>query len=44
MPERYTSLSDNIINEMVDGKYNIRKGNDNLYLEISIKKIEILRI
>jgi len=32
MPERYTSLQDNIINEMVDGKLNIHKSNDNLYL------------
>jgi len=35
MPERYTSLQDDIINEMVDGKFNIYKSNDNLYLEIS---------
>jgi len=35
MPERYTSLKDDFINEMVDGKFNIRKSNDNLYLEIS---------
>jgi len=31
MPERYTSLQDDIINEMVDGKFNIFKSNDNLY-------------
>jgi len=35
MPERYTSLQDDIINEMVDGKFNISKSNDNLYSEIS---------
>jgi len=35
MPEGYTSLQDNIINEIVEGKFNIRKSNDNLYLEIS---------
>jgi len=35
VPERYTSLQDDIINEMVDGKFNIYKSNDNLYLEIS---------
>jgi len=34
MPERYTSLQDDIINEMVDGKFNIHKSNDNLSLEI----------
>jgi len=31
MPERH----DDMINEMVDGKCNIYKSNDNLYLEIS---------
>jgi len=31
MPERYTSLQDDIINETVDGKFNIYKSNDNLY-------------
>jgi len=35
MPEGYTSLQDNIINKMVDEKFNIHKSNDNLYLEIS---------
>jgi len=35
MPERYTSLQDDITNEMVDGKFNIYKSNDNLYLEQS---------
>jgi len=34
MPERYTSLQDDIINEMVDAKFNIYKSNDKLYLEI----------
>jgi len=34
MPERYTPLQDDIINEMVDRKFNIYKSNDNLYLEI----------
>jgi len=34
MPERYTSLQDDIINEMVDGKFNTYKSNDNLYLKI----------
>jgi len=32
MPERYTSLQDDITNELVDGKFNIHKSNDNLYL------------
>jgi len=35
MPERYNSLQDGIFNGMVDGKFNIYKGKDNLYLEIS---------
>jgi len=35
MPERYTSLQDDIINEMVDEKFYIYKCNDNVYLEIS---------
>jgi len=35
MPERYSSLQDDAINEMVDGKFSIHKSNDNLYLEIS---------
>jgi len=35
MPERYTSLQDDIINETVDGKFNVYKSNDNWYLEIS---------
>jgi len=35
MPERYTSLQDDIISEMDDGKFNIHKSNENLYLEIS---------
>jgi len=43
MPERYTSLQDDIINEMVYGKYNIHKSNDNLYLEISQFSLKRLR-
>jgi len=35
IPERYTSLQDDIINKMVDGKLNIHKSNEILYLEIS---------
>jgi len=35
MPERYTSLQ--------DGKYNIQKGNDNLYLEISQLSLKRLK-
>jgi len=35
MPEWYTSLQDDISNEMVDRKFSIRKSKSNLYLEIS---------
>jgi len=35
IPERYTSLQDDIISKMVDGKLNIHKSNEILYLEIS---------
>jgi len=35
MPERYTSLQEDIINKMVDGKFNSHKSNDNLYLRNS---------
>jgi len=38
MPERYTSLQDDIINEMVDGKFNIHKSNDDLHLEILVSQ------
>jgi len=29
-PKRYTPLKDDNIKEMIDAKFNIRKGNDNL--------------
>jgi len=43
MPERYTSLQDDINNDIVDGKFNIRKSNDNLYLDYSAYNSCILK-